>query len=298
MRSGARKKRPRGPSLLVSIALLLFVWSCRSESKRTASSTAPKSNEASAKEAESKSENKDNKNDDAIVVAFGNGYEPFAWGEGALVKGVQVDFVREILEKRMGLRVVTRGCPWKRCQKLVRTGKMDGFFTVPTERRARYTRKSSIPFYETHFLMHVSVDSKVAKDLRRVRSLEDLENMPHIRHIYMHGSGWHENALKKMKHVITVPDASVIPRMLALGRADVYIEQDEMFRYQARAAGVLDRLSTIEDPVIKKVKWHLFIGNKSKHVSVMSEVDRVLETLEATGELEKIKQELFRKYGI
>lgn len=292
MRSKAKRLTPWASTLLVACVSLSH---CRSESGRRESTAADADKETSAPKSEAA---KKTGRDDAIIITFGNGYKPFAWGEGTAVKGVQVDFVKEILQERLGLAVVAEGCPWKRCQRLVRRGKKDGFFTVPTKEREEYTQKSGVPFYETHFLMHVRVDNPLVEDLRRVRSLDDLEHMPRIRHIYMHGSGWHENALKKMKKITTVPDASVIPRMLVLDRADVYIEQDEMFWYQAKEQGVADKLLSIEEPVIRTVGWHLFISKESEHVSIMGKVDKTLEDLKASGELDEIKHELCLKYGI
>ena len=122
--------------------------------------------------------------------------------------------------------------------------------------------------------------------------------MPNIRHIHMLGSGWHMNALKNMKHVFTITDASNIPMMLKLLRADVYIEQDEMFRYQATRAGIIDELLTLKEPSIRKLGWHIFISERSKYQDLMPKINEMLSTLQASGELEKIKQDLFLKYGI
>jgi len=114
----------------------------------------------------------------------------------------------------------------------------------------------------------------------------------------MLGSGWHINALKNMKNISTIPDASNIPMMLKLLRADLYIEQAEMFRYQAKKAGVLDELVTLNETSIRKLGWHIFIGKKSKYQALIPKINQVLARLHASGELEKIKQKIFLKYGI
>ncbi|NRA15566.1 MAG: transporter substrate-binding domain-containing protein [Oceanospirillaceae bacterium] len=236
--------------------------------------------------------------EDAIRITYGSYYKPFAWGEEGVPYGVQKDFVEEILGKRLGIKVIHEACPWARCQALVREGSRDGFFTVPTPERAQYTKTSSLPFYETHFVMHTSKNNPNIKQLKAITSLKDLEKIQNLMHIHMLGSGWHINALKNMKNIITIPDASNIPMMLKLLRADVYIEQAEMFRYQAKKAGVLDELVTFNEPSIRKLGWHIFIGNKSKYQYLIPKINQILESLRASGELEKIKHQIFLKHGI
>jgi len=101
-----------------------------------------------------------------------------------------------------------------------------------------------------------------------------------------------------MKDVSTIPDASNIPMMLKLLRADVYIEQAEMFRYQAKRSGVLDEVLTLNEPSIRKLGWHIFISKKSKYQFLMPKISAMLEMLRASGELEKIKQKIFLKHEI
>ncbi|NRA15567.1 MAG: transporter substrate-binding domain-containing protein [Oceanospirillaceae bacterium] len=235
---------------------------------------------------------------DAITIIYGADYKPFAWGEEGAAYGVQKDFVEEILGKRLGIKVIHETCPWARCQDLVREGLKDGFFTIPTSERALYTKTSSLPFYETHFVMHTSKNNPYIKQLKAITSLKDLEKIQSLKHIHMFGSGWHKNALKNMKYISTINDASQIPMMLKLLRVDVYIEGAEMFRYQAKKAGILDELVTFNEPSIRELGWHIFIGNKSKYQYLIPKINQILERLRASGELEKIKHQIFLKYGI
>lgn len=233
-----------------------------------------------------------------LTITYGSKYKPFAWGENGIPYGIQMDFVEEILSKRMGIKVKHEVYPWKRCQKYVREGEKDGFFTVPTPVRAEYTIKSTIPFYKTHFVMHTSKKNPNIERLKKVKSLADLEKMNDISHVYMLGSGWHENALKNMKTIHKIPNASKIPLMLTTLRADVYIEQTSMFLYQAKKLNISEQVLTFNEPSIRELGWHIFIGKKSKHQSLMPKINKMLETLQSSGELEKIKLEIFKRYGI
>lgn len=236
--------------------------------------------------------------EDVLTITYGSQYKPFAWGKNSVAYGIQRDFVEKILVEKMGIKVNHEVYPWKRCQIYVKEGIKDGFFTVPTPERSEYTINSSIPFYETHFVMHTSRQNPKIERLKTVKSLMDLESMPDIKHVHMLGSGWHENALKKMKVVYTSVDASAIPLMLKFQRADVYIEQSEMFRYQAKEKGILKEILTMKEPSIRKLGWHLFISKKSKNIALMPKINNMLEKLKISGELEKIKLEIFKKNGI
>ncbi|MDI9244720.1 transporter substrate-binding domain-containing protein [Marinobacter sp. CHS3-4] len=236
--------------------------------------------------------------DSAIVVGYGDAYEPFAWVEEGQVRGIQVDFVEAVLVERMGLKVRHEGCPWNRCQREVRKGEKDAFFTVPTAEREEYTLKSLFPFYVTRFVMHTSRENRFRDQLSEVRTLEELESMTELRHVHMLGSGWHESALANMEHVQTSHGADMIPILLARDRADVYIEQAEMFRYQARQKGVLDEVISFDQFAAGALGWHLFIGRDSKHADVMSRIDLVLAEMTASGELQTLKRQIFAKYGV
>ncbi len=236
---------------------------------------------------------------DTITIVYGSQYKPFSWGgEDLVAHGIQRDFVEEILVKRMGLKVKHEAYPWKRCQLLVKSGEKDGFFTVPTKERKEYTIMCSIPFYKTRFVMHTGRNNPNIERLKTVTSISDLEKMPDLKHIHMRGSGWHIENLKRMKHVDEITDATKIPLLLKLLRYDVYIEQEEMFRYQAKELGVLQDIVTFEKPVMNVVGWHIFLGMNSRHRSIMPQINSMLLKMQESGELEKIKHEIFRKNGV
>ncbi len=236
--------------------------------------------------------------EETLSVTYGADYKPFAWGDNTVAFGIQKQFVEEVLVKRLGINVIHEACPWARCQALVKAGQKDAFFTVPTIERADYTEKTTLPFYSTRFVMHTSKHNPHIDRLNQIKRLEDLEAMPEIRHIYMLGSGWHDQALKNMQDISRIRDATKIPLLLTLNRADLYIEQAEMFRYQTKELGLQDKLLTFESPVIETLNWHLFIGKKSSKLSLLSNINQALTEMEESGELETIKQSLFKQFGV
>ena len=237
-------------------------------------------------------------NIETLTITYGANYKPFSWEENAQPVGIQIDFVEELLSQRLGLKVKHETCPWRRCQFEVRHGTKDGFFTVPTPERAEYALKSDIPFYQTNFLMHVGKQNTRLHQLRKLQNLDQLRAIPDIRHVHMLGSGWHENALKNLPQVHEISDPTLIPVFLQSLRADVYIEQPEMLRFQARKVGVQDQIVTLEQPVIHSLGWHLFIARNSSHRQILPRLNGLLSELRATGELEEIKQRIFSKYGV
>ncbi|HSG53708.1 MAG TPA: transporter substrate-binding domain-containing protein, partial [Rheinheimera sp.] len=177
---------------------------------------------------------------DEIIIGFGEAYKPFAWNDHGVSAGIQADFVEEVLVNQLGLKIVRLACPWRRCQQLVKAGEIDGFFTVPTEEREAYTVKTTVPFYHTNFVMHTAKDNRNLPAFKLAKNLLDIEMLNYVVHVNMRGSGWHNHALRNVKHRTEVQDALMIPKMLVQGRADLYIEQAEMFRYQAKELGLLD----------------------------------------------------------
>lgn len=235
---------------------------------------------------------------DEITIGFGEAYKPFAWNENGVASGVQADFVKEILRNQLGLQVNLIACPWRRCQQLVQSGEIDGFFTVPTAERETYTVKTDLPFYYTNFVMHTAKDNPNLPKFMAVKDLADIKKLPNIIHIYMHGSGWHKQELKHVTRRVEIQDALLIPKMLVLKRADLYIEQAEMFRYQANSLGLLDNIFTLNQPIIYEMPWHLFISKQSPHITQLPTINHRLAGLKASGELEKIKMTIFTKNGI
>ncbi len=235
---------------------------------------------------------------DEITIVYGEAYKPFAWGKGLEARGVQRDFVQRILVDKLGLKVRHEVLPWRRAQNYVRDGERDGFFTVPTDERATYTDATALPFYETAFVMHTARQSPHVEALRNVHAVQDLEALPELRHIHMLGSGWHEAALKNMRSVERAIDASRIPGMLVSQRADVYMEQLEMFRFQAEEQGLLGQIVSFPETPLRKVGWHLFIGKKSKHRDLLHRINEVLRQMQASGELDRLKREIFLSNGI
>ncbi|WP_164084745.1 substrate-binding periplasmic protein [Alteromonas flava] len=233
-----------------------------------------------------------------ITIAYGDAYKPFAYAGDREAEGIQVDFVEELLVTRLGLTVQHVSCPWKRCQRMVSEGTLDGFFTVPTSERESYTQESEIPFYTTDFVIHVAQKSPVIEQLRKVTFVPELLAMQELRHVFMRGSGWHEEMLKTAQNVTRVADASVIPMMLIQNRADLYIEQAEMFQFQAAQLGLDEQLLTLPRPIIQRVNWHLFISNKSSNITLLPRLNALLATLKESGELEQLQREIFARYKI
>ena len=233
-----------------------------------------------------------------IIIGFGEAYKPFAWNDHGVSAGIQADFVEEVLVNQLGLKIVRLACPWRRCQQLVKAGEIDGFFTVPTEEREAYTVKTAVPFYHTNFVMHTAVGNPHLAKLKTVKNIADIEKLPEIMHVNMAGSGWHKYELRNVKHRTEVQDALFIPKMLVQKRADLYIEQQEMFHYQARSLGLLDQIVTLQQPVMYKMPWHLFLSKQSPHVMQLDKINQRLQELQQSGELEKIRQTIFKKHGV
>ncbi|WP_051275377.1 substrate-binding periplasmic protein [Aestuariibacter salexigens] len=236
---------------------------------------------------------------DTISIVYSDAYKPFVWEQDGKAVGLQVDFVDEILSAQLGLRVKHVTCPWKRCQLLVEEGDMDGFFTVVTPERERYTERTSIPFYTTDMVIHTANNNPYLQDILGISTKADLDTFAKkLALVFMRGSGWHIANFQHWRNATQVTEAWRIPEMLTELRADIYVEQAEIVRYQAQQLGLSEQLVTLTSPVIEQVQWHLFISQHSPHQNILSRVDARLLELTESGELDRIKQRIFSKYGL
>lgn len=233
-----------------------------------------------------------------LTIAYSDAYPPFASADGSYAQGIQIEILEEIFADQLGYELRHVSCPWKRCQFLVKNGFYDAFFTVITPERLEYSTPISIPVYKTNFVLHTSHDNPNLSSILEVHNLEKLVNSKNVYHVHMLGSGWHEEAFRGLDNVLTVANAASIPLILAQHRADVYVEQAEIFEPQVRKLNLESEIVTLHNNVMKSMGWHLFISKNSDfHVDIEKINDQLLQ-LQSAGILEEVKNRVFLKYGI
>jgi len=170
-----------------------------------------------------------------MTLVYAQGYIPYSWeGDNGKVQGVEIDFVNEIIGKRLGINVKHEIYPWARSQSMVKAGSADAFVTIPNDVRRQYTQVTNIPFFETKFLLYTGMSNPKKHDLMKINSLTELIKNDGLIHGQIVGGGWHAIHLKGAKKVHEVLNSIQILKILDRNRVEVYIEQSPLISYEIK----------------------------------------------------------------
>ncbi len=231
-----------------------------------------------------------------MTIVYAQGYIPYSWeDDNGKVQGVEIDFVNEIIGKRMGIKVKHKIYPWARSQSMVKSGSADAFVTIPNDVRRQYTQVSNIPFFKTNFLLYTGMSNPKKHDLMNIKSLAELIRRDDLIHGQIVGGGWHTSHLKGVKQVHEVLNSIQILKMLDRNRVDVYIEQAPLITYEIKKIGFQDKILEI-NTVMDNVNWHLCIGKDSPYIKILPKLNELMASMKKDGSLEKLKEQIFRKY--
>ena len=81
-------------------------------------------------------------------------------------------------------------------------------------------------------------------------------------------------------------------------RADLFVEQAELFYPLAEEAGLSDEIVTLDNIPFKRLDWHLFIRPDSPNIEAMELVNHALEEAIDDGSLLKQVTAIFSKYKL
>lgn len=239
---------------------------------------------------------------DPLHISLGNNYGKHAMVVDGKPEGIQKDLLDWLLKEYMKLHVQIEALPWKRAQILVEeTKQSDGYFTAYTKTRVEDLKlvASKKPFYITSVKMHTWKGNPKITALSQLTNIEDLLKMHDVLHVFLEGSGYHEEQFKDAKSINRLNSIHQIAKfLLDYKRADIFVEQSELFYPVAEDVGLIDKIKTLKNIKFKSLHWHLFIRPDSKHVGLMSDVDQAMDRAIADGSLQAKVQEIFAKYGL
>ena len=231
-----------------------------------------------------------------MIIIYAQGYEPFSWKDkDGRIRGIDIDFLDELLNKKMGIPIRHKVYPWARAQLLVRNGESDAFLTIPSPKRRTYTEITKLPLYESNFILCTGATNPHIEELRDIKSLEELKRRNHLRHVMILGGGWHERNLIGVKYLKKVTNSTQILRMLELNREDVYIEQVALIDYQIKLLKLEDKIIKIPN-VMEVAKWHLCVGKKSSFVGVIPKLNQLIAEMKKKGDIDRIQRRILKKY--
>ncbi|MCD4681675.1 MAG: transporter substrate-binding domain-containing protein [Bacteroidales bacterium] len=212
---------------------------------------------------------------------------PYSWKDNGEMKGILVDILDNAINKRMGIPVIHKGYPWARVQWLVKAGKADAFFTVPTLKRIAYTEISKETIFSIDTRLFVKAKNLKLEKLKAVKTISDLRHFKIGSYL---GSGSLKTTLKDMD-VIVANNVELALKMLIMGRFDVFMAGTHSSLAILEKYGYKDEIVVLPNVLISK-PFHLCIGKNSLFVGILSEFDTTIREMKEDGTLEKI----FDKY--
>jgi len=123
-----------------------------------------------------------------LTVVYASAWTPISIGEGKTVKGLLPSLVETILHREMGVKIQHVGVPWKRAQRMVKTGQADAFVTAPTQARLEYSESTEEAFYTLEFRAFARKNSDSFQLLTKNTDLSQIKDR--VRFCDVLGNGW------------------------------------------------------------------------------------------------------------
>ncbi|WP_019531578.1 substrate-binding periplasmic protein [Dasania marina] len=223
---------------------------------------------------------------ETIRLAYGHNYPPFSWLEQGEVKGLQVDILTELFEKRLGIKAIHKAYPWKRAQWQVQSGLADAMLTLKTAKRSQYslaTEQTLIPVgsYLFTYINHPRMDELSKLDNVNIKDFRVVQ--------YLGGSL--QGLPADHSNIATVPEISAALKFLAHRRADLFIDNPYVTRLAIKQLQ-LDNIIIQLPKILSTEKYHLLISKKSKIIKLLPKIEQSIQAMKNDGTLNK----LYKKY--
>ena len=227
---------------------------------------------------------------ETLSFVYFDNYPPYSWTEKEATKGLLIDMVDEVLVGKLKMKVRHEGYPWARAQKMVELGEADGFVTLLTDERLRYAQAGKEVFIESYYRAYANKANPRLDELRAAKSIKDLA--PFSITFYL-GSGWGKLNEGHFPVREWVPTMDSCLKKVAAGRSDIFIDAYPIVRQALKALGLEGDI--IELPLdVDKLEFHLYVGNKSKFLPLLPEIDKAIRLSKRDGSFDRI----LGKYGL
>ena len=221
-----------------------------------------------------------------LKLSFNSDWPPYSVGVGADVHGILPELMREIIEKRMGIRLSNTGAPWKRAQAMVKKGSQDGFVTVATEKRLAFANSSENVVYTLEMRPLVKRQGGAFDKLTRKSGLDTVRT---LRVCDILGNGWAERYYAKNKiDYVTASKVRACLRMVEKGRVDVVIQPAATLAAEVKAANLGEEL-VVMPHVFAQMGFTLLISKESGfNEEFLNKFDATVKAMKEDGSYRKL----------
>jgi len=223
-------------------------------------------------------------------LSYNSDWPPYSSGVGREVNGILPKLMTAIIGHRMGMKIVHRGYPWKRAQKVVETGQFDAFVTVPTKARLVYANSSNSVVYTIEMRPVVASGGAAEHKIGASPSPEVLKGLKLCEII---GNGWGKRFSEKngLTPLMATKVASCL-RMIANGRVEVTIQSPAVANRQIKAENLGRALSVLPNPY-GVMKFTLLVSKKSAFGhKFITAFDKTMDAMTNDGTYQALVQRL------
>lgn len=208
-------------------------------------------------------------------------YKPFSYVSEGGVKGLEIEILTEVLEKRLKLSIEHRILPWSRAQQYVRDGVADAFVATTNAERGGYAMrgKEVVTYWDVSLYVRQG-DARFAK----VRTLEDAK--PFEFGAVM-GNGWVKSMFPDAR-IQFVDREELLPRMLLAGRFDLIPENPLVMAQLLAGDPAVGHVAEIPMPQVHQAMY-LHVYPRSDLAAWLPRIDEVLAAMRADGSLQRIE---------
>ncbi|SDG28919.1 polar amino acid transport system substrate-binding protein [Limimonas halophila] len=221
--------------------------------------------------------------EDPLKPAWNN-WPPYMMPGDDGPKGIDPDILRAVAEE-MGCEISWQKMPWKRTKLMLKKGQVD----IGTQANINEKRKKYANFSDP-YMKFQSALWKRSSDNTEYSSLEDfLSKGKKLRVLRGFEYGENVDSLinKKYKDQIAKADSIKInAKMLAAGRADGTLGNPFVVGYQAKQAGVVDKIE--QSVTIQSSPVHFMLSKKSVPQNEIKAMNKALAKLKENGTIQNI----------
>lgn len=226
-----------------------------------------------------------------MKIVYFNNFPPVSWEDqdSRKMRGILIDVFNEALLTRMGIAVRHTGYPWKRAQQMVKDGEADGFATIPTPARRGYTTVSNEHVLTVKVTIFTKKGHPKIEEFKKIQKLSDLKQFSLLNYF---GNGWAKKNLAGFNMNMSKNMDSVLKK-LAAGRGELAVLNSQVTKFLIKKLGLENEV--VEIPVVLDSKtFHLCVGNKSPHVSILKDFDNTIREMRKDGTLQAIYDKYLR----
>jgi len=212
-------------------------------------------------------------------------FPPLSYSENGSGKGLFIDLVRDLLEKRMKITVAYAEHDWDTCQNEVFNGVSDGLITVATPERLAFLDTHVGTLYPFSWVLWTRPDHPRLKEIQAIRNAQDIKKGKFSVVTYP-GNGWIKSNLESKGIKVAYKDQEY--RYLLEKQADLLVEEPLVAIQKMTLAGV-DRKKILRTQVIlHTTPFQLLISKKSPWIEILPEFDRNIRDIKSDGTFDTI----------